>query len=494
MATRIPPTLYSGGVVEFDSRPEVAMYANLLSRKQAREDALDEYYRKLPATVNSQGVRDQDRGTINQQMSDAMQYWLKNKESIRNPRADQGKAQLELENRYRNIRQIVDESKQRGKTALELGKMKFDPTKSYIFDDDGIVDALHKHDLPVGVDGSSAIDLATITVPPKPFGSKEESDAFKGAVGALKPSKQFDETATRRDKTSGQVFVPYAESFTEDQVKRIAKNYADTASKPMLNHYWKQLHDQTKYNEYNDAYKSVYGKDSYIYTPQQATEAAAILKARTPIGQGEEMRTDSDLAFQRQKMMEDIRQANRKELFGMRQAAKNAGDKENEVWIDSYIDKLLEEANAPGNEKLEYVDNKNSKRTVESIVPMDAVLSKALEKQKTQPSELSITSDGLYRPIYYKYKDGERVKGNDGRYLVDTELSIPITRDQLKLSLGGKTISVGQRTKEMMNSQNSSKPAYKIGNDSYTADELKSAGWTDKQIQEAIKSKKIIKH
>ena len=64
MAIVNDPRLYSGGSAEFDSTPTVNLYANLLAKKQAKMDALDEYDKKRLDTINPNGVRDVDRSAL----------------------------------------------------------------------------------------------------------------------------------------------------------------------------------------------------------------------------------------------------------------------------------------------------------------------------------------------------------------------------------------------------------------------------------------------
>ena len=61
MAIQNDPRLYSGGNVEFDSTPTVNLYGNLLAKRQAKMDALDQYDRARINNINPQGLRDVDR-------------------------------------------------------------------------------------------------------------------------------------------------------------------------------------------------------------------------------------------------------------------------------------------------------------------------------------------------------------------------------------------------------------------------------------------------
>lgn len=204
-------------------------------------------------------------------------------------------------------------------------------------------------------------------------------------------------------------------------------------------------------------------------------------KQATPIFRDNKAAIKNDQqAFELKKLA--IQNANAKDLVRLHHEL-TKGDKEMEdVWIDSYIDKI----GSGSTEDLIYHDN--GKEVKEKSIPMDAVLSKSLLKHGVEPSDLTITSDGKYRPIYYKHtQNGDLVKSKreGGGYVVDTELSVPITREQLKLSLGAKSVTPTQRTKEM-NHQQSQSPVV-----SHSRDEFKSAGWTDEQIDKAVKAGKI---
>ena len=91
-----PEHLYSGGTVSFNPFPYVKYAEDLRARRQAREDAIDKYYRELPNTINDKGVRDQEIPLINQYRDAIFQFGLKNKEALRNPKLDNGAAQFQL--------------------------------------------------------------------------------------------------------------------------------------------------------------------------------------------------------------------------------------------------------------------------------------------------------------------------------------------------------------------------------------------------------------
>jgi len=153
-----------------------------------------------------------------------------------------------------------------------------------------------------------------------------------------------------------------------------------------------------------------------------------------------------DKRFKQQKIMEGIKQANRKELFGMREAAKAEGEAANDLWVDSYIERLTEDAAASPMKG--YDSNKNGQRIKEDRIQLDPLLSKLLSKDGVSPDQFAVQPNGQYRPIFYKRdKDGNVLK-EKGNPVVDEIASVPMSKEQFKLLLGGKA-GVKQLNKEM---------------------------------------------
>ncbi len=207
MAVNFNNRLFTGGAVSFNTQPEVNMYAQLMARKRAKEDAIDEYYRRLPSTINEAGMRDTERPIIHDMLNNAKLYFLKNKEAIRNPSIDNGEAQYTIEKMYRDAGEVTDRSKQAGKIDLEIGEARFQGKYPWIFKDRGFMDAQKRHSLPVNDEKFQMMDLGRMVLPPKPFGVKEQGEFFKTATGEFKPKKIYDETQARSDRKSGQIFV-----------------------------------------------------------------------------------------------------------------------------------------------------------------------------------------------------------------------------------------------------------------------------------------------
>lgn len=186
-----------------------------------------------------------------------------------------------------------------------------------------------------------------------------------------------------------------------------------------------------------------------------------------------------------------IQNANAKDLVQMRHDL-TKGDKDLEdVWLDTFIGGLKSEALKPGKDKLEFTPKGGGTPIVGPIIEVDPAVSKGLEKQKMQPSDIMVLPDGNFLPIYYK-KDtnGERIKGKNGGFTVDTELSTPITQQQLKLALGGKAVSPTQRTKEMLNQPGTTttKKQYSYKGKTFTPEQIeKAAQQSNLSVDEYLK-------
>lgn len=191
--------------------------------------------------------------------------------------------------------------------------------------------------------------------------------------------------------------------------------------------------------------------------------------------------------------------AQRKALQDRALAAEKDGKKDEGGWINEYVGVLKDQS--MGGPKIPF-KYKNGTTVNEYDIPMDATLSKLLEKQKVQPDYLRYNPEtGKFRPIYAKYetvveknsagKDVEvtRIaKGKDGQFAVDETLSQPLSEPQLVLALGGR-VTPTQRTVEMKRSleNQQSKGGYKLNGKTYSKKELNDLGYDDDEIDQFIK-------
>ena len=163
MAIHIPSNLYSGGNVTLDNTPYLRIAMQSRMRKEARDQALNQYYQKMPDTVNDKGTRDQEIPVINQMKDEMQQFGMKNRAALINPKIDGGAAQLGMQQRFRNVGAIVRKSQSAGMVDHQAGQMYFNPKNQDLLNSDYFIQAHEKHNLPVTDPNFKQLDLADIT-------------------------------------------------------------------------------------------------------------------------------------------------------------------------------------------------------------------------------------------------------------------------------------------------------------------------------------------
>jgi len=154
---------------------------------------------------------------------------------------------------------------------------------------------------------------------------------------------------------------------------------------------------------------------------------------------------------------------------------KDKSDSENyNTWVNDYLDTVGEEAVANATEK-KLLDGADS--PVYEI-SLDPTLSKSLDVtgKGWTPDHLYVSEKGTYYPVY---------TDDDGK--VDVNKSKPLSKQQMVLSLGGRTV-----TKTKLGSEVKGTSVEKIQTiPSASRSEWKAAGWTDAQINEQVEKGKI---
>lgn len=313
MAIHTDPKMYSGGAVVFNSQPEVNLYGQLLAKREAKNNAIDEYYRKLPSTINTAGLRDQDRAGFDQKIADWQKYWMDNKEKVRKGNTQEA---FNSEKMLRDIQTGVQDSKNAAKTDLELGKMRFTGTHEYIFDDPAFMEAQHQHTIPVWDANHKSLDLGTIAIPPKPLDAEAQNKIWGVVTNGVKAAgKEYDESKQKTNPVTMLTAVPYVKRFKPEQVVGIAENMGRLVNtdKSVFAHYNKMLNtlDEGTLNKLQQAYSSVYpgqklqGKNGTMIvpdlmdSPEKLAKAEAIVKASVPQEEGEDYRPDKAAVMDR---------------------------------------------------------------------------------------------------------------------------------------------------------------------------------------------------
>jgi len=216
MALQNPSNLYTAGAVSLNPMPYVNIINQARAKKQAREDAIDQYYRKLPDTLNDKGVRDQDRPVIENYRNKIYEYGIKNKDLLRK---GDGASQLEMEKLFREANAAAERSRKLGKRALERGKMYLSKENRWVVDDDEYMAAEDMESKPINDPAHREMDMPALLAN-KPFDESEFGKEIKGKIKyGTKAVRQTDPTNPLYDIVSE---VPNIDPKTAEQIYSFA--------------------------------------------------------------------------------------------------------------------------------------------------------------------------------------------------------------------------------------------------------------------------------
>ena len=177
---RNPGGLYQGEA-PLNPLPYVNIALQQRARRQAREDAIDKYYRELPNTINDKGVRDQEIPLINEYRNKIFEYGLKNKEALRNPKLDNGAAQFNLNKLMQEAQGVARQSQELGRRSLERGKMYLSKEGRWAVDDEDFMTAEELESLPINDPRHKQMDMPSL-LSNRPFDESEFGKELKGKV------------------------------------------------------------------------------------------------------------------------------------------------------------------------------------------------------------------------------------------------------------------------------------------------------------------------
>lgn len=289
MAIRNDPRLYTGGAVEFDSTPSVNMYANLLAKKQAKDEALNQFFEKELMDLSPTGVREVHKPGIISELDNLRRKWAENKDKILKNPMDRMNFNREMQNVAYNI----GKAKEMDKFFLELGKAraegKYDPDD----DDIGIIDKAARSVYDPKAykqDGVSLYGWGDVSASVPAFDADRQNKFWSAITKGLSAGKEYDYSKAKTNPSTRQVVVPFQKVFTKDQIRQIADEASNLTEgdKSARKYYNKILDDPSSagYQELQNAYSKFY--TGIVDTPEKAAAADAIIRASVPQEVGEE--------------------------------------------------------------------------------------------------------------------------------------------------------------------------------------------------------------
>ena len=444
--------LFTGGNERIDLRPHVQLYAQLKQKEQARNDAFDEYIRGINMRINPSGMRHNERPVFEDKLKKWQDFAMQNREALRNPRKDGGQASINFQAGFQELQNLIARSKGVEEFKKPGVEVVTDPNKMKKANKDKIMAGfqandqdLYMQDPKTGewVDNPNWRPFSPTDIEYKndPF----DLGKFKGLFKDIKRQELAPEVGATDPKTMMRTVTKRSlfDQPAKDQIAEIG------VTQYMADDSFKELVDQLDPKQYNDFFKANFGRDIDPAHEKADLAAAYALKQN----QEEVVTTDAkEDALARDKIMEGIRNANRRGLLKYKSQLDESDEAANDLWYDSYIDEVTADA------------KKNPSKVYPGAglgweIPLDPFLKKNLSDKQSDPDKLIVTVDGRYVPVFYQRDDSGNIiytksKSKSGGDEIET---FPVTntsrtatmqRDQLKVSLGGKS-GVKQLNREM---------------------------------------------
>jgi hypothetical protein len=439
---------YQVGAVVVDNKPFLQFYQQQLAQRQAKESALDNYFRDLGKNITPSGMRNQDVEGLTKRTNEWRQFYSQNKDAILNPRADGGKAYTEYMSRFQDQLGYIDRSKNRLKTTDELGKLKLDPNRSYMLDDPTLIDKMHAHDLPLDDPTGKDLNLMEMATPPKPWSIKDQ------AAHSAYLTHQLD-----ADKIPGQTqnlggfktMTPITHQFSNENLKVIGERSGNAYDMDRSLQFEtaklaKQVeNDPARHDQLNSTFYRLYGHD--MQTPRDMRIAQDILNENK---KSIEYKPGED-DYGKQIALENLR-------FGHQRQLKKGDQDAADNWIVNYWNQRFNDVSSDKPKAFALPDPNHPltmKTTLARQLNPDQIMMEALKKSGAYPDEVYVTDNQKLLPVFYKYKNIVNDKGkvigtevekdNAGNEVVDDKLTKPLNMDQAYLSMGYR----GQTKKEL---------------------------------------------
>lgn len=477
-----------------DNRPFIAFVQNQMAKKEAKEAALDNYFRDLGKNITPTGMRSQDVEGLTKRANEWRQFYAQNKDAIHNPRLDNGKSYTEYMSRYQDQLGYINQSKNELKTDEEFNKIRLDPNRSYILDDPDIINKVQRHSLSLDDPNRQSLNVAEMAVPPKPWDVKDLESYSKYLTAGL----PFDEIRGKTEYMPGfKTRTPITKQYSPTSIQEIGTRAmtaydTDRSLQFRANKLAKEIEsDPQRHNELNQIFKNTYGVDAD--SPRELLAAQAILDENKKSIKVEEGKDEWGMAQAVQKMKD----LSAEKLLRLKKDIDPNDTELNNTWVDQYLLKRVSEARSKPPYEYKYY---NGIKVNEYNIPVDPVLGQALSVNGVQPNAIRVDDNGNFRRIFYKrYEEGDEIpKGkkigdlreSGGKVEVDEILSRDLlTTDQMALALGyrGQTKKdLGKTMADRLPSQvEPTKKKYTINGITYTHEKLRTM-YPEEKIREYI--------
>lgn len=446
MALQNNPNLFTGGNERIDLRPHVALYAQLKQKEQARNDAFDEYVRNLNKNINPAGLRNQERPVFEEKLKQWQDFGMQNREALRNPRKDGGRASMEFQNRYQDLNNLIAESKIEEEKKKPLIEIMTDPNKRDRLNEDELFPKIQSHDQGIFVKDEKTGDwvrdpsrrsfnVADLNYNPKPW----EQDKYFKSFEDIKPS---DKTQVEKPLPGFKKEVITTAVFTPQDKDAVATR---ATAAYMQDKSFKKVIDELDPKEYADFYKQQFGEE--MQTPADLA-AAYTLRGVQQKNTSQEIKDDAyaqrkDITKYTQDRI-DARQRRQQDFTLARDSFRES---KNAKIVDEYVKSQYDDPDAkPG-----WVTNDGKKyegkfvKAPKFLIDKYSVNEGTKDAPKWNDPKFFISADGKYVFPVYKYKDDKRPTGAFG---VSTDTK-PINMADWKIEISNDWIKNNRTANEL---------------------------------------------
>jgi hypothetical protein len=264
---------YGGGAVVFNNLPYLQMRQNMLARQEAKQQAVDNYYRDLSKSLTPAGMAGNDVEDFTNKVNTWRDYVTKNRDVLSDPRnPNYGEALNESGYLYNDALGHAESSKRKVADGDRFNQLRLSHPE-YTITDNGMTE-LSRSMQPV-MKGGGNLDWAAVAYNPKdnPFTADDLIKYRKSMSDNFKMDKSISTPTLIGLKTKA---IEKTSSYSDKTVSDMA-DYAHTLykSNPAFKHFVDaQLDDPNVYSEANKKFKEIYGEQ---YDIKHGEEMAATL-------------------------------------------------------------------------------------------------------------------------------------------------------------------------------------------------------------------------
>jgi hypothetical protein len=255
MALINPSTLYSGGQGIFDTTPYRVAIQKVQAQKAAQNEALNKYFNELPKTLNTAGLLPEDHQMVDRRMNEIKKVGIQNSAAI----SKGGAARFNFDQMVGDLRNDVYEAQTKGKGHSVLGGLRIKGDMEHVFNDPTIKETIAASRLPVDDPNYKALDLTTLTVPPKPFDEvrNQKELSLSGFKPSLKEKRVPDPLNPEFDvvTTYGEFEKPIADELRKAS---LGKMYNNTSFAEFIK---KQRQNPAIEANLKDVFKQTFGEE-----------------------------------------------------------------------------------------------------------------------------------------------------------------------------------------------------------------------------------------